>query len=79
MLRRATVGTLPLGMFLALLVAAILSVGLLLVLLSYNNPASAQNTGTTIKVNTKADEAITDGNCSLREAITAANTNAPVD
>jgi CSLREA domain-containing protein len=35
--------------------------------------------GTTITVNTTEDEATADGNCSLREAIEAANTNAPVD
>ncbi|HTP07954.1 MAG TPA: CSLREA domain-containing protein, partial [Anaerolineae bacterium] len=32
-----------------------------------------------IVVNTTADELTTDGNCSLREAIMAANTNAAVD
>src|SRR5215208_6707586 len=35
--------------------------------------------GTTIKVNTNADELNTDGDCSLREAIKAANTNKAVD
>ena len=50
----------------------------------YPGPASAQVSteaapGTTIKVNTEADEANTDGYCSLREAILAANTNAKVD
>jgi CSLREA domain-containing protein len=59
-------------MFLALLIAAILSVGLLLVLLSYNNPASAQST-TAITVNTIEDEPNPADKCSLREAITNAN------
>jgi CSLREA domain-containing protein len=48
----------------------------------HNNPASARVTtasGSTITVNTAADESNTDGDCSLREAITAANTNTAVD
>jgi CSLREA domain-containing protein len=50
----------------------------------YSSPASAQLSteavaGTTIRVNTKADELTTDGDCSLREAIKAANTNKAVD
>ncbi|HEY6579953.1 MAG TPA: CSLREA domain-containing protein [Rubrobacter sp.] len=48
-----------------------------------NGPASAQvspaTAGTTIFVNTASDESITDGDCSLREAIRAANSNAAVD
>src|SRR5437867_7034569 len=39
--------------------------------------APAQATG--ITVNTLADELNTDGDCSLREAIQAANTDTPVD
>src|SRR2546425_7082963 len=39
-------------------------------------PAAA---GTTITVNTTNDELAVDGNCSLREAITAANSDAAVD
>jgi CSLREA domain-containing protein len=53
------------------------------VLVSHNNPASAQDTtavaGTTITVNTIEDESTDDGNCSLREAIEAADTNTAVD
>jgi len=54
---------------------------LLIVALSFYYPglASAQTTGTTIQVNTIADESNTDGDCSLREAIEAANTNTAVD
>src|SRR5215203_2265656 len=66
-----------------------------IVVLFYSSPALAQSTsaaqsnstslgtaaapGTTIKVNTKADESNTDGDCSLREAIKAANKNTRVD
>jgi CSLREA domain-containing protein len=39
-------------------------------------PAAA---GTTIFVNTASDESITNGDCSLKEAIRAANSNAAVD
>jgi CSLREA domain-containing protein len=59
------------------------------VVLFYSSPAPAQSNssslgsaavaGTTIKVNTNADESNTDGDCSLREAIKAANTNNAVD
>ena len=35
--------------------------------------------GTTITVNTTSDELNTDGDCSLREALRAANLNYPVD
>jgi CSLREA domain-containing protein len=55
---------------------------LLAVLLLWHEPAAAQSTtavpGTTITVNSKGDGTQT-GNCTLREAITAANTNAQVD
>jgi CSLREA domain-containing protein len=61
-----------------LLVAAVGAALLLGVPLFYSSLASAQTTGTTIKVNTKADDN-KEGNCSLREAIEAANTNQPVD
>ena len=40
---------------------------------------AAQARATTITVNTTADEVNSDGDCSLREAILAANTNAAVD
>ncbi len=62
---------------------AMLVAGLMTVLILHNDPASAQSTtavpGTTITVNTTEDESKTDGDCSLREAIKAANTNAKVD
>jgi CSLREA domain-containing protein len=65
------------------LVAACMAALLAVLLMSHNNPASAQSTtavpGTTITVNTEEDESNTDGDCSLREAITAANTNTAVD
>lgn len=46
-----------------------------------DRPASAESAvpGTTITVNTDADEANTDGDCSLREALKAANNNVAVD
>jgi CSLREA domain-containing protein len=53
----------------------------LVVLLAWqDDPASAQSAvpGTIIIVNTAADEANTDGDCSLREAIRAANSNKAV-
>ena len=64
-----------------MVVIAVLLAG---VMVWYANPASAQSSttavpGTTITVNTTEDESNTDGDCSLREAIEAANTNAPVD
>jgi CSLREA domain-containing protein len=51
---------------------------LLLALVVVFHPAFAQ-TPTLITVNTIDDELNSDGDCSLREAITAANTNAAVD
>jgi CSLREA domain-containing protein len=53
-------------------------------MISNNDPASAQIgptdvPGTTITVDTTKDELNTDGDCSLREAIEAANTNLGVD
>lgn len=58
-----------------------LLVALVALLAWREHPASAQGTapGTTITVNTASDESNSDGDCSLREAIKAANTNAPVD
>lgn len=41
--------------------------------------STASPTGTVIRVTTTADEVATDGKCSLREAIQAANTGKPVD
>src|SRR5215210_5647955 len=66
------------------LLLAMVAAVLVAVIVSYANPASAQSTtaavpGTTIKVNTIVDESNNDGDCSLREAIQAANTNAAVD
>jgi CSLREA domain-containing protein len=65
-----TIATMGLVAFLALLVA---------LLAWYGGPASAQSTATTITVNTAADESKSDGNCSLREAIRAAESNTAVD
>ena len=64
-----------------LLGATLVALLLFVVALSFYYPglASAQTTGTTIQVNTIADESNTDGDCSLREAIGAANQNAAVD
>ncbi len=63
----------------AMVVAATLVSGVLV----GDETASAQSTaafpGSVIKVTTKVDESNTDGDCSLREAIEAANTNAKVD
>jgi CSLREA domain-containing protein len=65
---------------LAMVATALLAVVLLM---SHFSPASAIGTtavpGTTNIVNTDQDESNTDGDCSLREAITAANTNLGVD
>jgi CSLREA domain-containing protein len=44
-----------------------------------NNGSTSELKASTITVNTLADELNSDGDCSLREAITAANTNEPVD
>src|ERR1043165_2806342 len=43
------------------------------------NSVKANAPFTTIVVNTTADDAVNNGNCTLREAIMAANTNAAVD
>ena len=65
------------------MLAAIIAASVVAGLLVGHGTASAQSTtafpGSIIKVNTKVDEANTDGDCSLREAITAANTNAKID
>jgi CSLREA domain-containing protein len=67
----------------ALFLVAIAVGALMVVLLASHKDASALSTravpGTTIKVNTNADESNADGDCSLREAIQAADTNAAVD
>jgi CSLREA domain-containing protein len=63
----------------ALLLAIVAAVLVAVLLDSYNNPASAQSSTTIITVNTKEDEDNTDGDCSLREAIRAANENTVVD
>lgn len=52
------------------------AIGTLLLALSL---AASSANGATITVDTLADEFNTDGDCSLREAMQAANTNAPVD
>jgi len=56
---------------------------LVALLMWHDSPATAQNAlaapGTTITVNTAADESNADGDCSLREAIKAANSNTAVD
>lgn len=63
-------------------VLLIASTALAVLLILHTNVASAQSTtavpGTTITVNSKGDGKKT-GNCTLREAIEAANTNAKVD
>jgi CSLREA domain-containing protein len=63
---------------LCLLVAALTATIAVLMALSAT-PAKAAVPGTTITVNTTADESNTKGDCSLREAIKAANTNSAVD
>ena len=62
---------LPLG----LLVLAILAVAVA----SLARPAAEATPGATIIVDTIDDELNADGDCSLREAIQAANTDATVD
>jgi CSLREA domain-containing protein len=52
---------------------------MMVVLASTAQISTAAVAGTTIKVNTNRDESNTDGDCSLREAIKAANTNTKVD
>jgi CSLREA domain-containing protein len=63
----------------AMVSAALLAAVLVAVLMS-SGPALAQPNGVNvITVNTDEDELNTDGDCSLREAITAADSNAAVD
>src|SRR5215207_4941476 len=63
---------------LCLLAAALAATSLVLVALSAD-PAKAAVPGTTITVNTIEDKSNARGDCSLREAIRAANTNSAVD
>jgi CSLREA domain-containing protein len=63
---------------LCLLAAALAATIVVLMTLSAD-PANAAVPGTTITVNTKVDKSNTLGDCSLREAIRAANTNSAVD
>jgi CSLREA domain-containing protein len=65
----------------ALIALAAMAASLLMVLGTAALPAKAQSapSGTTITVNTNVDEKNTDGDCSLREAITAANHNQSTD
>ncbi|MDJ0756142.1 MAG: CSLREA domain-containing protein [Ardenticatenaceae bacterium] len=58
--------------------AFLLSLALTAGFLTLLNPVEA-STGAVITVNTTADELNNNGNCSLREAVQTANTNAPVD
>jgi CSLREA domain-containing protein len=60
--------------------AAMVSAASLIALLMSSSLAWAQPNGANvITVNTDEDEANTDGDCSLREALEAADTNAAVD
>ncbi len=59
--------------------AFVLSVLLLAALVFVGLPAPKAYAAALIIVNTTADELNSDGDCSLREAIQAANTNARVD
>jgi CSLREA domain-containing protein len=63
---------------LCLLAAALAATIVVLMTLSAD-PANAAVPGATITVNTKEDESNNIGDCSLREAIRAANTNSAVD
>src|SRR5215208_1468917 len=63
---------------LCLLAAALAATSLVLTVVSAD-PAKAAVPGTTITVNTIVDESNARGDCSLREAIRAANTNSAVD
>jgi CSLREA domain-containing protein len=64
---------------LCLLLAAALAAAIVVLTAMSADPAKAAVPGTTITVNTKEDESNTIGDCSLREAIRAANTNSAVD
>jgi CSLREA domain-containing protein len=61
------------------LLAAALAATIVVLMAVSADPAKAAVPGTTITVNTKEDESNTKGDCSLREAIKAANTNSAVD
>ena len=61
------------------LLAAALAATIVVLTAMSATPAKAAVPGTTITVNTIVDESNTIGDCSLREAIKAANTNAAVD
>src|SRR5689334_9730855 len=56
-----------------------LSIRLAAAVLIASGALAAPASGATIAVDTEADSAAGDGHCSLREAITAANVDAPVD
>src|SRR5215208_6803826 len=64
---------------LCLLVAAALAATIVVLMAMSATPAKAAVPGTTITVNTIEDKSNTLGDCSLREAIKAANTNSAVD
>src|SRR5215204_1079616 len=61
------------------LLAAVLAATIVVLMALSADPAKAAVPGTTITVNTTVDESNTKGDCSLREAIKAANTNSAVD
>src|SRR5215207_7650396 len=61
------------------LLAAVLAATIVVLMALSADPAKAAVPSTTITVNTIVDESNTKGDCSLREAIKAANTNAAVD
>lgn len=61
------------------LLAAALAATIVVLMAMSVDPAKAAVPGTTITVNTNEDESNTNGDCSLREAIKAANTNSAVD
>jgi CSLREA domain-containing protein len=60
-------------------VAAALAATIVVLMAVSADPAKAAVPSTTITVNTKEDKSNTNGDCSLREAIKAANTNSAVD
>jgi CSLREA domain-containing protein len=59
--------------------AAALAATIVVLMAVSADPAKAAVPSTTITVNTKEDKSNTNGDCSLREAIKAANTNSAVD
>jgi CSLREA domain-containing protein len=68
-----------LAALLLLLLAAVLAATIVVLMALSADRAKAAVPGTTITVNTKEDKSNTIGDCSLREAIRAANTNSAVD